>query len=366
MTPMQTALVYWAKYIANDNRYTYGSYPNNLGPWTYDCCTYNSLTIYKAMGWNDFPNPAHGGIGYFWNDPSDEVYGAYDFLYANGWTKHNYNASLLTEGAIIICEQDVWHSIMYLGNNELADANPNHSSDDQIAVRQFPTYDPSDFRIIFLPPDVTPAPIGQPNGIGTALTHDEVTQYYNAISSDWTLADLKNWVQSQPFYSWINDELFYLMMGWCEGEDYFTQSLEGSYLCGCCGINNSYHQGATDYASFKAAMYLPNVSYYSYANMMSRGQNASAPCVKIMTLAFANPNTEASLFYGEYAGWIPPDYIPYSPLCYDQGIQIWCIPERGWTLTITGTGVRDWTPTPTPPQKKKTKWIYYLPFRYYF
>lgn len=187
-----------------------------------------------------------------------------------------------------------------------------------------------------------------PNGIGSALSHNEVTQYYNAADNNLTLSELKYWVQMQPAYSWLTDEVFYLIMGWSEGEGYFSQSLEGSYLCGCCGINNSYHAGATDYASFKACMYLPDVPYYSYNSMIQRGQNPSAACIKIMTEAFANPQPEASLFYGEYQGWVPADYIPYSPLCYDGSIQIWCIPVRGWTFPTSGQGVRQWVPGPGP------------------
>lgn len=347
MTAFQDALVAHARAICADNTQTYVDYDQgqtNIGPPHWDCATFNSYTIYLAMGWNDWPSSTHGGPGYFWPHINDTGFDT--FLLDNGWTRYPYSSSLLTPGAIIITDEDLHHSLMYLGNNELADANNYFGyGDNSIAVRTFPTYDPAEFYYIYIPPDVTP---GSPNGVGTQLTHDEVTQYYNSVPAGWSLADLKAWVQSQSVYSWVNDELFYLIMGWCEGEDYFSQSLEGSYLCGCCGINNPYHQGATDYASFKASMYLPDVAYYSYANMMSRGQNASDECVKIMTLAFANPNPEASLFYGEYEGWIPDDYIPYSPLCYDQGIQIWCIPERGWTFPTTGTGVRDWTPGPGP------------------
>lgn len=352
MTAFQDALVYHARAMAADNTQTYYDSSlgqTNIGPPHWDCATFNSYTIYLAMGWTDWPSASHGGVGYFWPDPADEYLtpGSYDFLTDNGWVKYNYSASLVTPGAIIIADLGTWHSLMCLGSGEICDANDYFGhGDNSIAVRPFSTYAESSYTYIFIPPNV---PISiHPNGVGTQFTHDEVTTYYNNIPAGWGLADLKAWVQSQSVYSWVNDELFYLIMGWCEGEDYFSQSLEGSYLCGCCGINNPYHQGATDYASFKASMYLPDVPYYSYANMMSRGQNASDECVNIMTLAFANINPQASLFYGEYAGWIPPDYIPYSPLCYDQGIQIWCIPERNWTFPVTGTGVRDWIPGPGP------------------
>lgn len=349
-TAFQSALVTWARALCADNNYRYySSGESYLGPYTFDCGTFNSFTIYKALGWSNFPDSSHGGPGYFWPHVTDSGFDT--FLLTNGWQRYSYSASLLTEGAIIITDESLHHSLMYLGNNELADANNYFGyGDNSIAVRTFPTYDPSAFYYIYIPPDV---PVEfHPDGIGTALTHDEVTTYYNSIPADWTLADLKSWVQSQPVYSWVNDEMFYLIMGWCEGEDYFSMSLEGSYLCGCCGINNPYHAGATNYSQFMACMYLPNVAYYSYNSLMSRGQNASAACVKIMTLAFANVQPEASLFYGEYAGWVPADYIPYSPLCYDQGIQIWCIPERGWTFPTSGTGVRNWTPGPDPWGRK--------------
>lgn len=345
MTAFQDALVAHARAICADNTQTYVDYDQgqtNIGPPNWDCATFNSYTIYLAMGWTDWPSSSHGGPGYFWPHISESGYDA--FLLANNWQKYPYDASLLTPGAIIITDETLGHSLMYLGNNELADANNYFGyGDNSIAVRTWPTYSTSTFAYIYIPPDVTP---GSPNGVGTQLTHDEVTTYYNSVPASWTLADLKAWVQSQSVYSWVTDDLFYLMMGWCEGEGYFSQSLEGSYLCGCCGINNGYHSGATDYASWKAAMYLPDVAYYSYANMMSRGQNASAECVKIMTLAFANPNPQVSLFYGEYEGWVPADYIPYSPLCYDGSIQIWAIPVRSWTFPTTGIGVRNWTPGP--------------------
>lgn len=349
-TAFQTALVNAARAICADNNFRYydsSQGESNLGPYTFDCATFNSYTIYQAMGWSNFPDSSYGGIGYFW--PWINQTGFDQFLLDNGWTRYSYSDSLLTEGAIIITDITLHHSLMYLGNGELADANNYFGyGNDSIAVRTWPTYSTSNFYYIYIPPNVTPG-TGQPDGIGSVLTNAEVTSYYNSIvNSGWSLSDLKSWVQSQPFYSWVTDDLFYLMMGWSEGEGYFSQSLEGSYLCGCCPINNCYHAGATDYASFKACMYLPDVAYYSYANMISRGQNASAACVAIMTLAFANPNTEVSLFYSEGQGWQPSDYISYSPLCYDGTIQIWAIPHRGWTLTITGTGVRTWTPGPGP------------------
>lgn len=375
-TAFQLALVSHARAICADNTQTYVNWDagqTNIGPPHWDCATFNSYTIYLAMGWNDWPNTDHGGVGYFWPNPNDEYEtpGSYDFLTENGWIKHNYSHSLLTEGAIVIGDLGTWHSFMYLGNDELADANDYFGyGDASIAVRPFSTYNEADLYYIFLPPEVTPGS-ETPNGTGSALTHDEVIQYYNSMSDSWTLADLKAWVQSQTVYSWVNDEIFYLMMGWTEGEDYFSESLEGSYLCGCCGINNCYHSGAEDYNDFIACMYLPAVGYYSYDSLMYRGRNASAACVKTMTLSFANVQPEASLFYGEYAGWIPEDYIPYSPLCYDQGIQIWCIPERGWTFPITGTGVRDWEPGPGPgpgpgptpgPRGKMPLWLFLNPF----
>lgn len=371
-TAFQLALVAHARAICADNTQTYVNWDQgqtNIGPPHWDCATFNSYTIYLAMGWQDWPNTDHGGVGYFWPDPNDEdeTPGSYDFLIENGWTKHNYSNSLLTEGAIVIADLNPWHSLMILSDTELADANDAFGyGDDSIAVRPLSTYDESSFYYIFIPPDVTPG-YTEPNGTGSALSHDEVTTYYNTVPDSWTLSDLKSWVQSQSVYSWVNDEIFYLIMGWCEGEGYFSQSLEGSYLCGCCGINNPYHQGATDYASFKASMYLPDVDYYSYSNMMARGQNPSSDCIKIMTLAFANTQPEASLFYGEYEGWQPDDYIPYSPLCYDGSIQIWCIPVRGWTFPITGTGVRDWEPGPGPGpgpiiRRKMPLWMYLNPF----
>lgn len=369
-TAFQLALVSHARAICADNTQTYVNWnagQTNIGPPHWDCATFNSYTIYLAMGWTDWPNTIHGGPGYFWPHISETGYD--QFLLDNNWSKYPYSDSLLTEGAIIITDETLGHSLMYLGSNELADANNYFGyGDNSIAVRTFPTYDPSTFAFIYIPPDVEPG-YTEPNGTGSALTHDEVTAYYNAVPDSWTLADLKSWVQSQSVYSWVNDEIFYLMMGWTEGEDYFSESLEGSYLCGCCGINNCYHAGASDYSDFIACMYLPSVGYYSYDSLMYRGQNASQACVKTMTLSFANVQPEASLFYGEYAGWIPEDYIPYSPLCYDQGIQIWCIPERGWTFPITGTGVRDWEPGPGPgpgpspgPRSKMPLWLFLNPF----
>lgn len=164
MTALQQALVNWAVAIANDNRYHYYYYyqgDSNLGPWGFDCATYNSYTIYKAMGWTDWPSTSHGGIGYFWPHINDEQYGAFDFLTYNGWQQYRYSSSLLTEGAIIVCDETLGHSLMYIGNNQLCDANDfggTDFGDNSIAVRPFPYYDPAHFYYIFLPPDVPPGP----------------------------------------------------------------------------------------------------------------------------------------------------------------------------------------------------------------
>lgn len=171
MTELQTALVHYAIELANDNRYHYYYYyqgDSNLGPYGFDCATFNSFTFYKAMGWNDFPNPAHGGIGYFWPHIRDEhlTPGSFDFLIETGWTKLPYSDDLLTEGAIIVCDERLGHSLMYLGvvNGivSLADANDfggTEFGDNSIAVRPFPYYDPDNFYYIFIPPDVPVPPV---------------------------------------------------------------------------------------------------------------------------------------------------------------------------------------------------------------
>lgn len=169
MSALGDALVHYAIEIANDNRYHYVNWnagETNRGPWSYDCATFNSLTIYKAMGWDDWINPAHGGIGYFWPSIADEVYGSFNFLIANGWHKERYNSMLLTPGAIIVTDSRLGHSLMYLGIvdgvESLADANDFGQTDfgpNSIAVRPFPYYAPDNFYYIFLPPDVPVPPI---------------------------------------------------------------------------------------------------------------------------------------------------------------------------------------------------------------
>ena len=164
MTAFQDALVAHARAIANNNLYHYYYYyqgDSNLGPYGFDCATYNSYTIYLAMGWNDWPSSSHGGPGYFWPHINDESQGAFTFLTQNGWQQYSYSASLLTPGAIIVTDETLGHSLMYLGNNELADANDFGGTDfgaNSIAVRTFPYYDPAHFYYIFLPPDVPPCP----------------------------------------------------------------------------------------------------------------------------------------------------------------------------------------------------------------
>lgn len=166
MSDLSNALVHYAIEIANDNRYRYVNWDageTNTGPYTLDCATYNSLTIYKAMGWNDFPNYIHGGIGYFWPHISESGFDI--FLLVNGWHKQTYNAMLLTPGAIIITYENAsaaHHSLMYLGNvngtESLADANNYFGyGNNSINVRPWPTYDTSGFAYIYLPPD-TPVP----------------------------------------------------------------------------------------------------------------------------------------------------------------------------------------------------------------
>ena len=160
MTAYQQALVDWAKNIANDNRYHYYYYyqgDSNLGPWGFDCATYVSYVIYKANGWNDWPDR-----GYFWPWTDGSQGAGYDaFLLDNGWQKYNYDVNLLTEGAIIITYPYMHHTLMYVGNNELCDANDFGGSDfgdNSIAIRSFPYYSTSDFQYIYIPPNVTPGP----------------------------------------------------------------------------------------------------------------------------------------------------------------------------------------------------------------
>ncbi len=177
MTAFQDALVYHARAICADNTQTYVDWDQgqtNIGPPHWDCATFNSYTIYLAMGWNDWPSSSHGGIGYFWPHINDT--GFDDFLLANNWQRYSYNASLLTPGAIIITSENLHHSLMYLGNGELADANNYFGyGDNSIAVRTFPTYDPAEFYYIYIPPDVTPGPGPLPG----RLKYDRHRRYRN-------------------------------------------------------------------------------------------------------------------------------------------------------------------------------------------
>lgn len=160
MSAFSDALVYQATRIANDNRYHYydsSQGETNLGPFTFDCATFNSYCIYLAMGWSDWPSSSHGSIGYFWPYISQTGYD--DFLTVNGFQKYAFNASLLTEGAIIITDETLHHSLFYIGNNQICDANNYYGyGDNSIAIRSYPTYDPARFAYIYLPPDV-PVPV---------------------------------------------------------------------------------------------------------------------------------------------------------------------------------------------------------------
>lgn len=159
MSEFSDSLIYYAKQIANDNRYRYynaNQGESNLGEYTFDCATFNSYCIYLAMGWDDFPNSAHGSIGYFWPYISQNGYDS--FLLINGFIKYPFNENLLTEGSIIITNENLHHSLFYIGNNQICDANNYFGyGDDSIAIRNYPTYDISNFAYIYLPPD-TPVP----------------------------------------------------------------------------------------------------------------------------------------------------------------------------------------------------------------
>lgn len=166
-TALQTALMTQARRIAADNRYHYYDRTqgeSNLGPYTFDCATFNSYTIYLAMGWNDWPSSSHGSIGYFW--PYISQTGFDDFLTLNGWTRYTFSDSLRTEGAIIITDETLHHSLMLLDNNEICDANNYFGyGANSIAVRSYPTYDPARFAYIYIPPDVPVPPIPPVTGV---------------------------------------------------------------------------------------------------------------------------------------------------------------------------------------------------------
>lgn len=161
MTAYQQALVDWALYMADNNNYHYYYWydptASNLGPWGFDCATYLSRVIYFANDWNDWPN--HGSPGYFWPHTSEPNYDS--FLLNNGWQKFPYSDSYLTEGAIIIMDETWGHTFMYIGNNQLVDANDFGGTDfgpNSIAVRNMGIYPSANYEYIYLPPDVTPGP----------------------------------------------------------------------------------------------------------------------------------------------------------------------------------------------------------------
>lgn len=167
MTNLQEQLVYWCYYFSEDNTYHYynkDAGESNLGPYTFDCATFNSFTFYKAMGWDTFPDTSKGGIGYFWPWINE---GGFDyFLTFNGWARYAFSEDLLTEGAIIITDTTLHHSLMYVGNRVICDANNYFGyGDDSINVRPYPTYDTSKFKYIYLPPNVSPGPTPKKTGI---------------------------------------------------------------------------------------------------------------------------------------------------------------------------------------------------------
>lgn len=215
-----------------------------------------------------------------------------------------------------------------------------------------------------------------PTGIGTPFTSNtQVRLYTQTMRSDWTVEQLWNWVKAQPLYKDMSKDVFDGIVGWTENEGYWGQSLYGSYLCACCGVNHYIQGKPNNYDEWASSshMNLPDWAYPKN-DILSYGQNPSIDALKSVTIAFANPNPEMEKFYGE-ASWSddnpPPwEYLNYSPLCYDYRvdppIKIWAIIATAWSITTTGSGVRSWTeqdvptPSPTPTKRRKMPLMFYL------
>lgn len=143
--------------IANDNkfRYHYSHEGNGSGavtvPYTMDCCTFISYSIYLAMGWTWYNQP----YSYYWPHVSQS---GYDYFLTNtiGCSKQLWHSvSDRRSGDIIITDEYYGHTLMLVNENQIIDAVPcsNYGVAQSIAVRPYPHYDTSHFLYLYRFPD---------------------------------------------------------------------------------------------------------------------------------------------------------------------------------------------------------------------
>lgn len=127
--------------MANDNRYHYGrwnsKHGNGLGnvedPLYFDCCTSISYCIYKAFRWKW----ASQKYGYYWPHVSE---GGFDYFLTHMlhlkkcmWSDNMQDS--LQPGDILISSETYGHTVCYVGEGYIFDAN--NSYEDDIAIRKY-------------------------------------------------------------------------------------------------------------------------------------------------------------------------------------------------------------------------------------
>lgn len=129
------------KDMAHDDTYTYGRWSspqgNGLGniedPKSFDCCTSISYCIYKAMGWKW----AKQIYGYYWPHVQETGFDAFltDMLHLDKLMWSDADRQYLQPGDILISDADYNHTVCYIGDNLIFDANDYYK--DSIAIRSY-------------------------------------------------------------------------------------------------------------------------------------------------------------------------------------------------------------------------------------
>jgi len=130
-------LIAAAKKMAADNRNVYGKYPNNMGPYTWDCATFLSKCCYDAGicsgKWHD--------LGYFWPHISEA---GFDYFLTTvcKMTKLTYiGDGMLVPGDILISRESYGHTAMFLGNWKMIEAHDQYPADQQIGIHDWKEMD---------------------------------------------------------------------------------------------------------------------------------------------------------------------------------------------------------------------------------
>ena len=129
------------KDMAHDDTYYYGSWSspqgNGLGdiedPKSFDCCTSISFCIYRAMGWKW----AKQIYGYYWPHTDEAGFDAFltDMLHLTKLKWSDADRQYLQPGDILISDADYNHTVCYIGDNLIFDANDFYG--DSIAIRSY-------------------------------------------------------------------------------------------------------------------------------------------------------------------------------------------------------------------------------------